>query len=122
MLVRQVLRKICVLEARLEAYCLGLLISNIKLSVFSVIVLVLVLWVMAAFELSTFVSDPTLGTFGECTKKDLHVIAEHYGISVSVSLRKAELKAFVFTGLVNQGVFSAPVSGAARLCYSGCST
>ena len=56
-------------------------------------------------------SDPTLGKFDKCTKKDLHEIAEYYGICVSVSLRKAELKAFVFTGLVSQGVFSAPVSG-----------
>ncbi|XP_035864283.1 uncharacterized protein LOC118496498 [Sander lucioperca] len=67
---------------------------------------------MAAFELSMFVSDPTSSKFDKCTKKDLREIAEYYGISVSVSLRKAELKAFVFPGLVSQGVFSlsAPAS------------
>lgn len=51
-------------------------------------------------------SDPILGTFDRCRTKDVHVIAEYYGISVSASLPKAELLMVLLSR-----EFSAPRSG-----------
>lgn len=68
---------------------------------------------MAAFDVEAFVSDPSLIAFDRCKKSDLRVIAEHYGLPVSSSLVKAELKAVLLDELVNRGVFSLPVYGAA---------
>lgn len=63
---------------------------------------------MAAFDLSEFVSDPSLNQLETCRKDDLFAIADHYGISVSTSLLKCDLKAVVVEGLISEGVFGLP--------------
>lgn len=67
---------------------------------------------MAAFDLNKFVANPTLSQFDKCSKDDLCVIAiaEYYGISVSRSLVKRELKTVILNGLVSKGVFNLPAS------------
>lgn len=37
---------------------------------------------MAAFDLNTFVSNPTLSQFDKCRKSDLHELAEYYDVPV----------------------------------------
>lgn len=63
---------------------------------------------MVVFELEAFVSDPSVKQLDKCKKRDLHLIAEHYSIVVSSSLRKDQLKAAVLEGLVSQKVLVAP--------------
>ena len=53
-----------------------------------------------AFELRDFVDNPTLGQLNACRKMDLCAIAEHYGISISASWVKKDLKAAIISGLV----------------------
>ncbi|XP_077940982.1 uncharacterized protein LOC144385285 isoform X1 [Gasterosteus aculeatus] len=62
---------------------------------------------MATFELSRFIDQPNVEVLGTCRKSDLSLIAQHYGIPFSRTLRKAELKDCLVAGLVNKGVFSA---------------
>ena len=56
-----------------------------------------------AFELRDFVDNPTLGQLNACRKKDLCAIAEHYGISISASWVKKDLKTAIISGLVGLG-------------------
>lgn len=65
---------------------------------------------MAAFNISTFIDNPTLrvrvSLFDKCKKSDLRLIAEHYGIFVPSALAKAELKAVILDGLISRGILS----------------
>lgn len=72
-----------------------------------------VLVIMAAFDLNTFVSNPTLSQFDKCKKK-LFEIAAHYNILVPASLAKAELRAVLLDGLIGKGIFSLPASVSRR--------
>lgn len=64
----------------------------------------------AAFSVEEFVAKPTLSQLNNCRKVDLFAIADRYGIKVSTSLRKKELKAAVVDGLVKGGVCSLPAA------------
>lgn len=64
---------------------------------------------MAGFDLNAFVFSPDLNQLDKCKKIELRDIADHYDISVSTSLGKAELKAVVLNGLVSKGVITLPV-------------
>lgn len=64
---------------------------------------------MATFDLNAFVSLPDLSQLDKCKKTELYDIANHYEISVSTSLGKAELKAVVLNGLISKGVIALPV-------------
>ncbi|XP_039548082.1 uncharacterized protein LOC120493504 isoform X2 [Pimephales promelas] len=61
---------------------------------------------MATFELSQFLDQPSVEALETCRKNDLFLIAQHYEISISRTLRKEELKACLVTSLINKGVFS----------------
>jgi hypothetical protein len=65
---------------------------------------------MATFDLNVFVSRPDLNQLDKCKKTELHAIANHYDISASTSLVKAELKAVVLDGLIGKGVIILPVT------------
>ncbi|KAG8003798.1 hypothetical protein GBF38_007778, partial [Nibea albiflora] len=69
---------------------------------------------MATFDIEAFVSDPSLIVFDKCKKSDLRVVAEYYGVPVSNTLVKAELKVVLLDELVSRGFFSLPVSGDAQ--------
>ncbi|XP_013856405.1 uncharacterized protein LOC106512295, partial [Austrofundulus limnaeus] len=64
---------------------------------------------MAQFSVEDFLSDPTVKQFDVCRKDDLCAIASHYGITVSKTMLKSELKSLVFSSLVEKGVFSVEV-------------
>lgn len=64
---------------------------------------------MAGFDLNAFVFSPDLNQLDKCKKIELHDVADHYDISVSTSLGKAELKAVVLNGLISKGVITLPV-------------
>ncbi|KAE8289494.1 hypothetical protein D5F01_LYC11196 [Larimichthys crocea] len=70
---------------------------------------------MAAFDVEASASDPSLIVFDKCKKNDLRVVAEYYGVPVSSTLVKAELKAVLLDELISRGVLSLPVSGDARV-------
>lgn len=69
-----------------------------------------VLVTMAAFDLNTFVCNPTLSQFDKCKKSDLFEIAVHYNILVPAYLAKAELRGVLLDGLIGKGIFSLPAS------------
>lgn len=48
---------------------------------------------MAHFDFEAFVTEPTVDKLAECRKRDLFEIAAHYGVFVSLSLRKDILRA-----------------------------
>lgn len=61
---------------------------------------------MAAFIISKFVTDPLSTNIDKCRKSNLHDIADYYGVFVSSSLVKAELKVVLLDGLISKGVLS----------------
>lgn len=60
---------------------------------------------MATFDLAVFVANPTLAQYRKCRKLELREIAEHYGVPVTASLNKGELKAAVLEYLEGGGIF-----------------
>lgn len=64
----------------------------------------------AAFSVEAFVTEPTLSQLDNCRKVDLFANADHYGIQVSTSFLKKELKAAMVDGLVEGCVCSLPVT------------
>ena len=64
-----------------------------------------------AFSVEEFVAEPALGKLNNVRKADLFAIADHYGIQVSASLLKKDLKAAVVDGLVERGGCSLPATG-----------
>lgn len=60
---------------------------------------------MSTFDVNEFVAHPTLRQFHTCRKSDLCEIAERYGIPVSSSFTKKELKTVLFDGLLGKGLF-----------------
>jgi len=67
--------------------------------------------VMATFDVSEFVANPSLAQLDAYRKKDLNEVASFYGITVSAGLRKAELRSAVVSGLVEKGIIN--LSGSA---------
>lgn len=63
------------------------------------------------FVLNEFVGEPTIGKLDKCRKSDLFEIAEHYGIMMSTSLFKRELKAAVLEGFIAHNVLLAESPG-----------
>ena len=59
---------------------------------------------VTAFSVEEFVAEPALCKLDNGRKVNLFAIADHYGIQVSVSLLKKELKAAVVEGLVVEGL------------------
>ena len=55
---------------------------------------------MATFELEEFIKEPSIFVFDLCRKADLLEIAEHFGVVVSRSLTKEEIKAAVWERLM----------------------
>ncbi|KAM3610073.1 uncharacterized protein V6R79_024870 [Siganus canaliculatus] len=79
------------------------------------------------FDLTAFVSDPTIAGLDKLKKSDLWEIAQYYEVPVSSSLAKADLKAVVLDSLLNKGVLSLPavaelssgcITGLWPLCFS----
>lgn len=64
--------------------------------------------IMAAFNISKFMADPTLSQLDKCRKSNLHEIADYYDVSVSSSFVQAEMKVVVLDGLISKGVLSLP--------------
>lgn len=62
-----------------------------------------------AFVLQDFVNNPSVAQLELCRKDYLFLIANHYGVRVSKSLLKRELKALVLAGLAEQAVLDLPV-------------
>ena len=73
---------------------------------------------VTAFSVEEFVAEPVLGKLDNGRKADLFAIANHYGIQVSVSLLKKELKAAVVEGLVERGVCRLPATVAVAVAVS----
>lgn len=59
---------------------------------------------MATFDIAGFTAEPSLALLDVCRKRDLHELATYYRISVSTGLRKAELKAALVSGLLEERV------------------
>lgn len=62
------------------------------------------------FSLEAFLADPSAVVLEDCLKDDLLCIASHYGIAVSRSAVKHDIKAAVVDRLVELGVFAQPES------------
>uniref|UniRef100_A0A3B1K8B9 Gypsy retrotransposon integrase-like protein 1 n=1 Tax=Astyanax mexicanus TaxID=7994 RepID=A0A3B1K8B9_ASTMX len=62
-------------------------------------------------SLAAFVQAPSVDLLNVCRKDVLLEIAQHFGISVSKSLVKRELKRIVMEGLVDLGVLASSVEG-----------
>ena len=60
---------------------------------------------MATFELEEFIKEPSIIVFDLCRKADLLEIAEHFGVVVSRSLTKKEIKTAVWERLITIKVF-----------------
>ncbi|KAK0141107.1 hypothetical protein N1851_021909 [Merluccius polli] len=73
---------------------------------------------LTAFSVEEFVAEPALGKLNNVRKADLFAIADHYGIQVSASLLKKELKAAVVDGLVERGGCSLPATVAVAMAES----
>ncbi|XP_013856586.1 uncharacterized protein LOC106512535, partial [Austrofundulus limnaeus] len=58
------------------------------------------------FSLDDFVLSPTLDKLEKCKKADLLIVANHFGVEVSYSARKADLKQTLCDQLVEKGVLS----------------
>ncbi|XP_071346525.1 uncharacterized protein [Trachinotus anak] len=61
-----------------------------------------------AFVLDEFVANPTWSQLDHCRKADLLAIADFYGIPVSTSLRKSDLKTVLLNGLTSKGILILP--------------
>lgn len=58
--------------------------------------------------MEAFASEPSLSLINKCRKNELRLIAIHYGITVSSSLVKAELKTALVEELAHRGVLTLP--------------
>ncbi|KAK7166228.1 hypothetical protein R3I93_006107 [Phoxinus phoxinus] len=70
---------------------------------------------MATFELNQFMDQPNVEVLETCRKNDLFLIAQHYEISISRTLRKAEVKACLVASLITKGVFPSETVSSAEL-------
>lgn len=60
---------------------------------------------MIEFKLEDFVESPTLELFHQCTKDNLLLIADRYGVSLSKQLKKQKMKVGLYAALVDKGIF-----------------
>lgn len=56
------------------------------------------------FKLEDFGESPTLELFNRCTKDNLLLIVDHFGVPLSKQIRKQEMKVGVYAVLVDKGI------------------
>ena len=67
-------------------------------------IIIIILWLIMAFDLHRFLVAPSHGELELCRKADLLEVAGHFGLSLSRSLIKQEMRLALLTMLVELGV------------------